>query len=251
MDFPQPLVRGRLVQRYKRFLADVVLDDGTALTAHVPNPGAMLGLNMPGLTVWLSKSPDPKRKLAHTLELVEADGGLVGINTMHPNRLVAEALAADAIPELLGYTSHRREVKYGRNSRVDFLLEADGRPPCWLEINNVQPFYNARLKPDHKVWLEVKGVTLSRQDGLAEWPDCVSARGTKHLAELEAMVVGGDRAIVLFVVQRGGCTNFQIASDLDPAFARAWERALAAGVEMLVYECETTLSGAKIRNRIA
>ena len=229
MDFPQPLVRGRLIQRYKRFLADVVLDDGTELTAHVPNPGAMLGLNMPGLTVWLSKSADPKRKLAHTLELVEADGGLVGINTMHPNRLVAEALAADAIPELLGYSSHRREVKYGKNSRVDFLLENDGRPPCWLEIKNCH---------------------LRREGTLAEFPDCVAARSLKHLHELAAMVREGHRAVMLFVIQRTDCDAFQACHDLDPAYARGLGEAAARGVEVLAYACEISPQAVKIAGQI-
>jgi len=219
MNFPTPLIRGRLIKRYKRFLADVVLEDGTELTAHCPNPGAMLGLNMPGLPVWLSKSPDPKRKLAYTLELVDVDGGLVGINTMHPNRLVAEALAKDVIPELTGYTSHRREVKYGTNSRVDFLLEAQGRPPCWLEIKNCH---------------------LMRTPGLAEFPDCVAARSSKHLKELEAMVAAGDRAVALFVVQRMDCTEFAACAELDPVFAAALTRTANSGVEVLCYDCHLT-----------
>ncbi|MET3528143.1 DNA/RNA nuclease SfsA [Phenylobacterium koreense] len=250
MDLPQPLVRGRLVSRYKRFFADVVLDDGSPLTAHCPNPGAMLGLNAPGLPVWLSKSDDPKRKLAHTLELVEVDGGMVGINTMHPNRLVAEALAADALPEVAGYSSHRREVKYGVGSRVDFLLEDPARAPCWLEVKNCQAAYNARLKPDHKVWLEVKNVHLMRTPGLAEFPDCVAARSLKHLRELEAMVAEGDRAIVLFVVQRGDCEAFKACHELDPAFARGLDQAADAGVEVLIYACDVAISGLKISHRI-
>jgi sugar fermentation stimulation protein A len=229
MDFPAPLARGRLVQRYKRFLADVVLDDGTEVTAHCPNPGAMLGLNTPGLTCWLSRSPDPKRKLPHTLELVEVDGGLVGINTMHPNRLVAEALAADALPELAGYASHRREVKYGVNSRVDFLLQSPGRPACWLEIKNCH---------------------LRRAGTLAEFPDCVAARSSKHLRELEAMVTAGDRAVALFVVQRTDCDAFAACHDLDPAFARGLDQAADAGVEVLVYGCDISTERVTIARRM-
>ena len=162
MDFPQPLTRGVLVSRYKRFFADVVLESGEAITAHCPNPGAMLGLNMPGLTVWLSKSDDPKRKLAWTLEMVEDRGALAGVNTLHPNRLVAEALAADAIPEVAGYDVHRREVRYGEASRVDFLLEKGTGERCWLEVKNCH---------------------LRREGALAEFPDCVAARSTKHRSE--------------------------------------------------------------------
>jgi sugar fermentation stimulation protein A len=229
MDFPQPLVRGALVQRYKRFFADVVLPDGTPITAHCPNPGAMLGLNTPGLPCWISRSDDPKRKLAHTLELVEVDGGLVGINTMHPNRLVAEALAADAIPELTGYTSHRREVRYGTNSRVDFLLEAPDRPRAWLEVKNCH---------------------LSRTRGLAEFPDCVAARSSKHLRELEAMVAEGERAVALFVVQRTDCDAFTACHELDPAFARGLDQAANAGVEVLVYACDLSVAAVRIARRI-
>ncbi|WP_304172337.1 DNA/RNA nuclease SfsA [Phenylobacterium aquaticum] len=250
MQFISPLVRAQLVSRYKRFFADVVLEDGTEITAHCPNPGAMLGLNMPGLPCWISRSDDPKRKLAHTLELVEVDGGLVGINTMHPNRLVAEALAADALPELSGYASIRREVRYGQASRVDFLLEDPDRPPCWLEIKNVQSQLQRDLKPDHKLWLEVKNCHLSRTKGLAEFPDCVAARSLKHLRELEAMVAEGDRAVVLFVVQRTDCEAFKACHELDPAFARGLDQAANAGVEVLVYACEVKTSGVRIGQRI-
>jgi sugar fermentation stimulation protein A len=229
MDFPQPLVRGTLVSRYKRFFADVTLADGTPLTAHCPNPGAMLGLNMPGLPVWLSKSDDPKRKLAHTLELVEVDGGIVGINTLHPNRLVAEALAADAIPEVAGYATHRREVRYGTNSRVDFLLEGPDRPPAWLEVKNVH---------------------LRRLGSLAEFPDCVAARSLKHLKELTARVEAGERAVMLFVVQRTDCDAFEACHDLDPAYARGLTDAAAAGVEVLAYRCAISPERVAIADRI-
>jgi sugar fermentation stimulation protein A len=229
MLLPQPMVRGRLAQRYKRFFADVLLDDGRAVTSHCPNPGAMLGLNTPGLPVWVSPAEGAKRKLAWTLELVEADGGLVGINTMHPNRLVAEALAEDRIPELSGYTSHRREVRFGEASRVDFLLEADGRAPCWLEVKNCH---------------------LRRDGTLAEFPDCVAARSARHLRELQSMAEAGHRAAVLFVVQRQDCDAFSACTDIDPAFAAALLRAADAGVEVLVYACAMATGGIVIERRM-
>lgn len=229
MDLPQPLSRGQLVSRYKRFFADVILDDGRAVTAHVPNPGAMLGLKDPGMGVWLSWSSDPKRKLPWTLQLVEADGGLVGVNTMNPNRLVAEALAKGTIPELAGY-SVRPEVKYGEASRIDFLLTDPDRPSCWLEVKNCH---------------------YRREGTLAEFPDCVAARSAKHLRELEAMVAAGDRAVVLFVVQRTDCDAFSACADLDPVFAAALDRAADAGVEVLVYACAMGTERIEIDRRIA
>ena len=229
MLLPQPMAHGRLVSRYKRFFADVILDDGTALTAHCPNPGAMLGLNAAGLGVWLSRSDNPKRKLAWTQELVEADGGLVGVNTMHPNRLVAEALAADAIPELTGYAVHRREVKFGAASRVDFLLTHPERASCYLEVKNCH---------------------LRREGTLAEFPDCVAARSSKHLRELEAMVAEGHRAAALFVVQRMDCEAFAACAELDPVFAAGLEQAADAGVEVLAYGCEMAPDRVAITRRL-
>ncbi|HTK35050.1 MAG TPA: DNA/RNA nuclease SfsA [Caulobacteraceae bacterium] len=235
MDFPQPLVRGRLIQRYKRYLADVELEDGRFVTAHVPNPGAMLGLCDPGLTVWLSPAPEgTKRKLAWTLEMVETIDALgrltaAGVNTMHPNRLVAEALLQGTIPELAGYDTVRAEVKYGTASRVDFLLTGEGRSNCWLEIKNCH---------------------LSRGGGLAEFPDCVAARSAKHLGELEAMVAAGDRAVALFTVQREDCDAFSACRDLDPVFAAALDHAADAGVEVLVYRCEMGRGAIRLSHRI-
>jgi sugar fermentation stimulation protein A len=225
MLFPQPLKRGVLIRRYKRFLADVLLDEGGETTVHTPNPGAMLGLAAPGMTVWCSDSGSATRKLPLTWELVEADGGLVGINTMAPNRLVAEALAADAIPELSGYASIRREVKYGEASRIDFLLESPDRPPCWLEIKNCH---------------------LMRTPGLAEFPDCVAARSAKHLRELEVMKARGDRAVMLFVVQRTDCDRFAAAADIDPTYAKGLTHAAEAGVEVLIYRCDISVEGVTI-----
>jgi sugar fermentation stimulation protein A len=222
MQFSAELIPATLVKRYKRFLADVVLPSGETVTVHCANPGSMLGLSAAGARVWLSKSSNPNRKLAHSWELIEVDFGgaagaeLVGINTSHPNALAAEAIAAGRIAELAGYTSVRREVKYGKASRVDFLLEAPDRPPCYLEIKNVH---------------------LMRRPGLAEFPDSVTARGARHLDELAAMAGQGFRAAMLFVIQIGSATSFALARDIDPAYGAAFDRARAAGVEAWAYKC--------------
>ncbi len=257
MQFPQPLARGVLVRRYKRFFAEVALEGGGEATAHCPNPGAMLGLNMPGVTVWLSKSPDLKRKLPYTWELVEVPGdgpdGFVtcGINTMHPNRIAAEAIAEGLIPELAGYPILKREVRYGENSRVDLVLEAPDRPACFVEVKSDKSFLQRDLRPDHSLWLEVKNCHLSRTKGVAEFPDCVAARSLKHLRELQTMVAEGDRAVVLFVVQRTDCEAFSACRELDPAFARGLDEAADAGVEVLVYACDVTVEEIKISRKMA
>jgi len=231
MRFTEPLIPATLIKRYKRFLADVLLASGEEITAHVANPGAMIGLAAPGSRVWLSKSSNAKRKLPYSWELVEVDLGagpeLIGINTAHPNLLVAEAIAANAIPELAGYAATRREVRYGKNSRVDFLLETPGRPSCYVEVKNVH---------------------LMRKPGLAEFPDSVTARGAKHLDELAAMTAVGGRAVMLFLIQIGSAAHFALARDIDPTYGAAFDRARAAGVEAVAYRCviehaAITLSG--------
>ena len=219
MNFPSPLERGTLVQRYKRFFADVRLDDGTLVTAHCPNPGAMLGLKTPGMPVWLSRSADPKRKLPLTLELVEHGSGMVGVNTMNPNRLAWEAIEAQAIPELAGYARMRREVKYDDDSRIDILLEDDARGRCWVEVKNSH---------------------FLREPGLAEFPDCVTVRGVKHLKALERRLAAGERAVMLFVVQATGVDLFDTADDIDRDYGRALREAAAKGVEVIVQGCELT-----------
>ena len=220
MQFPSPLLPGRLIQRYKRFLADVRLDTGETITATCPNTGSMMGLVAPGTRVWLSTSDSPTRKYRHTWELLEIDLGkgpsLVGINTGHPNKLVAEAIDAGRIAALKGYETLRREVKYGRNSRIDILLEDAAKPACYVEIKNVH---------------------MMRRHGLAEFPDSVTERGVKHLAEMSDMVREGKRAVMVYLIQRSDATRLSLARDVDATYGAAFDAAVAAGVEVLAVGC--------------
>jgi sugar fermentation stimulation protein A len=229
MQFATPLMRGRLVQRYKRFLADVVLDTGETVTVACPNTGTMLGLTTPGLVVWLSRSDSVTRKYPYTLEIIERDIGLIGINTAHPNRLVEEAINAKRVSALSGYSSLRREVRYGENSRIDLLLESEGRPPCYVEVKNV---------------------TLYRQPGLAEFPDCRTERGEKHLRELAAMVRLGHRAVMVYCIQGGGPRRFSLTPDIDKSYVNSFLVAQAAGVEALALTCHVSPDRIEITGQV-
>ena len=230
MQLEAPIERARLIKRYKRFLADVTLADGREVTAHCPNPGAMLGLAEPGMTVGLLPAANPKAKLPYRWELCHADGGWVGINTGRPNKLAEEAVRNGTIRELAGYESLRREVKYGQNSRIDLLLENTDRPPCYVEVKNVH---------------------LMREPGLAEFPDSVTARGAKHLGELASVKAQGHRAVMLFIVQRADCATMSLAHDIDPNYAKAMTEARAAGVEVICYTCAITEQNISVTEPIA
>ena len=229
MRFSDPLHPGVLIKRYKRFLADVTLDSGETVTAHCPNPGSMMGLKDPGSRCWLSQTDNPKRKLKYTLEVLEADGALIGINTNRPNALAEEAITSGVIATLSGYDSLKREVKYGVNSRIDLLLQSDDRPACYVEVKNCH---------------------LMRTPGLAEFPDSVTTRGAKHLGELSDMVRQGCRAVQLFIVQRNDCDVLSPAEDLDPNYAQALRDAAASGVEVIAWACAVTLDGIEVVREI-
>ncbi len=217
MQFDPQLVPGRLIRRYKRFLADVTLEDGTEITASVPNTGSMMGLTAPGSRVYLSVSSDPKRKYAHRLEIVEADDTLVGINTGLPNRLTEEAIRTGLIGDLARYGTLKREQKYGTNSRIDILLDDAERGRAYVEVKNVH---------------------LRRSPGLAEFPDTRTERGAKHLRELGDMAQAGHRAIMVYLVQRADCERLKLCRDLDPGYAAEFDRAVARGLEAFAVRCQ-------------
>jgi sugar fermentation stimulation protein A len=228
MRFKSRLLRGTLIQRHKRFLADVRLADGEVVTAHCTNTGSMMGCKEPGSAVYLSRSDNQNRKLRYTWELIKADGTWVGINTMHPNRLVPEAVDAGVISELRGYQTMRREVKISAHSRLDLCLE--GRNGC--------------------CFVEIKNVTLA-MNGTAAFPDAVSERATKHLKELMRLKRRGHRAALVFVIQRADCEYFRPADEIDQEYGRWLRRAIKAGVEALPYRARVTPREIVLTERIS
>ncbi len=232
MKFLDPLIKGTLVKRYKRFMADIELPSGDVVTAHCANSGSMISVREPGSTVWISPARNPDRKLKFTWELIKVGEAMVGINTSHPNAIVFEAIENGTITELQGFETMRREVKYGKNSRIDILLENEDGGKCYVEVKNV---------------------TLKRELGAdkpAEFPDGVTARGAKHLAELSDMVAEGHRAVMLYLVQRDDCDAFNLARDIDPEYGEAYDKAIKAGVEILAYTCHITPEEIVVTSRV-
>jgi sugar fermentation stimulation protein A len=227
MRFSTRLIRGTLVQRYKRFLADVRLADDQIVTAHCTNTGSMTGCKEPGSAVYISRSDKQSRKLAYTWEMLQINRAWVGINTMHPNRLVSEAVEGGIISELLGYHTIRREVVTRPGTRLDLCLESR-HGLCFVEVKNV---------------------TLA-VDGVAAFPDAVSERGTKHLKELIRLRRKGHRAAVVFVIQRQDCDAFRSADEIDSEYGRWLRRAIKAGVEALPYRAKVTPKGIFLTQRI-
>jgi sugar fermentation stimulation protein A len=224
--YTSPLIPATLLRRYKRFLADMLMADGGQITVHCANPGSMLSMAVAGRRCWLSHHAGTARKLEYSWELEEAPTGCIGINTARANPVVAEALAAGAIPELAGWPVVRREVKDGDASRLDFHLSGGSGPDCWLEV---------------------KSVTMSRQPGLAEWPDAKSSRGARHLEALAKLAAGGAKATLLFLAQRPDCTVFRAAGDIDPVYAAALAAVDRAKVRILAYDCAVSPAGIELR----
>ncbi len=231
MCFQTPLEPATLIRRYKRFLADIRLEeDGREVTAHCANPGSMMGLAEPGMRIWVEPNDDPKKRLKYGWRLVDHENGhFTGVDTSQPNRALRAALMAGEIPEFAAYQTVRPEQKYGENSRIDFLLQQDGLPDAYVEV---------------------KSVTLSRAKGMAEFPDSVTKRGTKHLGELAEMAKAGHRAVLFYLIQRTDCTAMTVATDIDRDYASAFLMARISGVEAIAYDCGITPEGISIRKPV-
>jgi sugar fermentation stimulation protein A len=227
MKFKKKLLQGALIKRYKRFFVDIKYQNITT-TAHCPNSGSMMGLLNKGNSVWFSKSDNPKRKLKYTLEIVEVNKTLVGINTQLTNKIVLEALNKKRIKNLVKFYNIKTEVKFSDKTRFDFLIS-----------NNKE-----------KCFLEVKNVTLVRNDKIAEFPDAVTSRGTKHLKELITAKKKGYESYILYLIQREGCKSFKIAKDIDQEYKITFGEAIKNGVKMLCYDCKLSNEEIRLNNQI-
>jgi sugar fermentation stimulation protein A len=223
-----PLISGTLISRYKRFLADVQLESGEIVTAHCPNSGAMTGCSQPGRKVFISFHDDPGRKLKYTWQLIDMPTSLVGVNTMIPNRLVAQSIKQERIRDLLGYEHIFSEVKVGNNSRIDLLLQNDERDRCYVEVKNC---------------------TLV-ENGQALFPDAVTSRGKKHLLELQELVTRGYRCVMFYLIQRMDAEKFSPADKIDPGYGKELRKAVSNGVEILVYDVRIDYEGIKIHRKV-
>lgn len=228
MKFPAPIIKGRLIKRYKRFLADIDLG-GEIITAHCANPGSMTGLKQAGACVWVSPANNPKRKLKYDWQIVETGTAKVCINTAMANRVIAEALDHKLIAPLKAYEHIKPEQKYGVNSRIDFLLTAHNLADCYVEV---------------------KSVTLSETYGIASFPDSPTTRGQKHLAELANIAQGGQRAVMIYLVNRDDCERFTLAAHIDPAYAQGFTQARRAGVEAYAYAVNISPQGISLGREV-
>lgn len=229
MDFETPLIKASLIKRYKRFMVDATLPDGQVVTAHCPNTGSMMGLLEEGADVWLSPASDPKRKLKYTLEMIQTPDSLVGVHTGRPNKLVQAAIQSGQLaahfPDI---KTLKPEQKYSTNSRIDLLIEEESGRKCFIEVKNV---------------------TL-REDDFALFPDAVTARGAKHLADLTAEVQKGNRAVMFYLIQREDCKSFKPAAHIDPHYNQELAKAMEAGVEVFAYSCALTPEGIKLERQL-
>ena len=227
MNFKKKLISGELIKRYKRFFLDVKIDNKT-VTAHCPNTGSMMGLLEKGNKVWLSKSDNPKRKLKYTLQVIESNGSKVGVNTHLTNKIALDAIYKSKIQNFKNYNFVKQEIKFGNNTRFDFLL----------------------TKKNKKIFIEVKNVTLSRQKGIAEFPDAITSRGQKHIQELLNANKQGYNIYLLFVIQRDDCNKLKIAKDIDPKYCDLLTKAVKKNLNILCYDCKFSTKGIKLNRKV-
>tara|TARA_B100001093_G_scaffold466979_1_gene485820 strand:- start:580 stop:1275 length:696 start_codon:yes stop_codon:yes gene_type:complete len=227
MNFKNKLISGLLIKRYKRFFVDIEIKN-QIVTAHCPNTGSMSGLLKRGNKVWISKSDNPNRKLKYTLEIIKSGKSKVGVNTQSSNKIVLHALKSNLIDEFKDVLEIKSEIKFGENTRFDFLV----------------------FKKKDKAFIEVKNVTLSRNNKIAEFPDAITTRGLKHINELIKASKKNYKIFILYLIQRDDCKSFTIAKDIDPSYANALTKAVKNKLKILCYDCKFSSKGIKLNNRI-